>query len=135
MITRAAALALTGCLAVSGATAQTPAQGPQQQAIGALTIFAVAYAAWIYDGRCHELDAAKRADFQHLIEADLLRLNEVFEPRLVGAATGSGQDTANSLTECGGKNAGLGAFGLEQASDVAVKLRDLPPGYRITVTP
>lgn len=132
MSARAAALAFAGCLAASSASAQTPE--PQQQAIGALTTFAVAYAAWIYDGRCHELDAAKRADFQHLIEADLLRLNEVFEPRLVGAATGSGQDTAKGL-ECGGKNAGLGAFGLEQAGDVAATLRGLPPGYRITVTP
>lgn len=128
-----AALALAGGLAASGATAQE-AKTPQDRAIGALTVFAVAYAAWIWEGRCHELDEPRRAQFQRLIEADLLGLNQVFEPRLVGAATGSGRDTGQAA-ECGGKNAGLAAFGMEQASDVAATLKGLPPGYRITVTP
>lgn len=125
-------------LAIAAAMTAAPHAGaqtaPQQQAIGALTVFSVAYAAWIYEGRCHELDAAKRAEFQHLIEADLLRLNEVFEPRIVGAATGSGQKNGAAL-ECGGENQGLSTFGMEQAADAGTELRGLPAGYRITVTP
>ena len=130
---RLACLGLVLGLLAGPAVAQE-AKTPQDRAIGALTVFAVAYAAWIWEGRCHELDGGRRAEFQRLIEADLLGLNQVFEPRIVGAATGSGRDTGEAA-ECGGKNAGLAAFGIEQASDVAATLKGLPPGYRITVTP
>ncbi|MDO8380645.1 hypothetical protein [Phenylobacterium sp.] len=130
---RLACLGLVLALLAGPAAAQE-AKTPQDRAIGALTVFAVAYAAWIWEGRCHELDGGRRTEFQRLIEADLLGLNQVFEPRIVGAATGSGRDTGESA-ECGGKNAGLAAFGIEQASDVAATLKGLPPGYRITVTP
>ena len=131
-----AALALVATLSASGASAQ-PAKTPQEQAIRALTLFSVAYAAWIWEGRCHELDTAKRAAFQRQIESNLLRLNEVFEPRLVGAATASGRATAEDPKQaaCTGDNAGLAAFGMEQADEAATALRDLPAGYRLKVTP
>lgn len=128
-----AALALAGCLAASGTAAQE-AETPQERAIGALTQFAIAYAGWIWEGRCHELDAGEHAQFQRVIEADLLALNQVFEPRLVGAATGSGRETGEAA-ECGGDNAGLAAFAMEQANEVSAAMKGLPPGYRITVTP
>jgi len=132
-----AALAAASGLSVSSLQAQAEEKTVSQRAIAALTSFSIAYAAWVWESRCHELDSARRDGFKNQIESELLRLNAIFEPRLVGAATGAGHDTANSpaMVACDGDNAGFAAFGIKMAGDVDDALRTIPADYRLTVTP
>lgn len=128
LIATAVATGLSG-----GAQAQEPAS---DQAISALTRFAVAYGGWIWETRCNELSSADHLAFQRQIEGQLLRLNAIFEPRMVGAATGAGRDTAMDpeMGECGGQSKGYSEFAMSLADEVDEALRAIPADYRLTVT-
>jgi hypothetical protein len=106
------------------------------QAISALASFAVAYGGWIWETRCNELSSADHLAFQEKIEGQLLRLNAIFEPRMVGAATGAGREAVMDpeMGECGGESKGYSEFGMSLADEIDETLRAIPTGYRLTVT-
>lgn len=127
-----AALAAAGALS---APAQAQIKSPSEHAVSALATFAIAYSAWLWEERCQEMDSARRAAFQRRIEGQLLRLTAIFEPRMVGAATGAGRDTAESpeMAVCS-ENAGYTDFGIDMANEADQELSFVPAGHTVRIT-
>jgi hypothetical protein len=132
---RSAALIAALSLVSADAFAQQP-KSNSDKAIEGLTDFAIGYAGWIWEERCHKLDTAKHEAFKTLVSEQLLRLNAIFEPNIVGAATGAGRDTANKpeYESCTGQYADFGDFGYKMLQDTAEALKPLPADFRVKVT-
>jgi hypothetical protein len=127
-------------LASSLLSVQSPAQAqddPRNAVVTAAADLSIGYGMWLWEKRCHTMTAAKRADYDAVIEDDLKRMQAASDERLFNAVVGSGRDSSNdpTMSECKGKSAdGLADFGLTQARAAQDKLKSLPPGFHLTIT-
>ena len=124
-------------LAAPAARAADELTPTQKQAIAAFTRFTVVYAGLIWETRCNTLPAAQHEAFRRQVGGQLARLNTIFDARMMNAATGSAQTTAEGpeLAACDGKNAGMAKSFLDMAADVDGKLAAIPPGFQMRVGP
>lgn len=124
------------CVTAAPVLAQSTEQSASDRAIGALSRFAVAYGGYVVEIRCELLDADKRAALKQVVEADLARLKSVFEPDMVDAATGAGEETAAGadFKTCGADSKEFALFGYDMAEEAKALLDTLPEGFSVTVT-
>ena len=120
-----------------GVGARAEEKSASDQAIAALTNFAIAYGGWTWETRCNTLSPADRQAFQHQIEQQLLRLHAIFDPDMVGAATEAGRETGSDpeLGACDGEYKDYSNFGMDMANQVDTALKAIPADYHVTVTP
>ena len=126
-------------LALCGGLLQTQiaVAEPKNDAIKALTNYAVVLALWNIEHRCNQMPSGMRKEFDTIVVNAGARLKDIFEPRFFNAAWESGKETANSPQYAACDKATrelLDGRLLDMARELKTTLDKLPVGYKLKVT-